>query len=253
VPRVSIIVVNFRTPTQIKLCLRSLRRYTQADAEVIVVDNRSGDASTDYLRGLPWIRLLENEAAEPDHRNALDLGIAVATGDVICILHSDVFVRRDGWLETLLTHMGDDATVVGSQDRLIFPTGPLGRLRARRKRARLEKVWAAKGVSPKIISHCVLYRRALFEEHGQRFDHPQHIDGLYNDCGELIQRYCEDQGLAVKLLRDQDLSPLLWHFEAATLNGVTPRKVATKRRLRAWRFYRRSDVREILANDALDQ
>lgn len=252
-PTVSIIVVNFRTPTQIKLCLRSLRRYTRTDAEVIVVDNRSGDESTDYLRRLPWIRLLENDAPEPNHRNGLDLGIAAATGDVICILHSDTFVRRDGWLDTLLSLMGDDASILGTQDRLIFPAGALGRLRARRKRTRLEKVWAARGVTPKIISHCVLYRRDLFGAHGQRFDRPQHIDGVYNDCGELVQRYCEERGLPVRLLRDEDLSPLLWHFEAATLNAVTGRTVATKRRLRAWRFYRRRDVREILANDSLDQ
>ena len=34
---------------------------------------------------------------------------------------------------------------------------------------------------------------------------------------------------------------------------LTGRKVATKRRLRAWQFYRRPDVRAILADDSLDR
>ena len=121
-----------------------------------------------------------------------------------------------------------------------------------RKHRKLTRRWRAKGVSPKLITHCALYRRELFREHGQRFDQPVWIDGVYNDCGEFIQRYCETNDLGLRVLTFDDLAPLLWHFEAATLTRVTGRRVVWKRRVRRWSFYRRAGVRRLLAVDRLD-
>ena len=73
---VSLVIVNYRTPKQTTLCLRSIRRYTRIPYEAIVIDNRSGDASLDYLRQLSWIRLVESNCEQPNHVNGLDLGVA---------------------------------------------------------------------------------------------------------------------------------------------------------------------------------
>ncbi|RME74491.1 MAG: glycosyltransferase, partial [Planctomycetota bacterium] len=68
-PPCSIAIVYFRTPRQIRLCLRALRRHTATggDLEVIVVDNGSGpgDPGLAWLRTLGWIRLLERNDAFP--------------------------------------------------------------------------------------------------------------------------------------------------------------------------------------------
>jgi hypothetical protein len=162
-------------------------------------------------------------------------------------------VRREGWLETLLGYLEPRTMLVGSQDRVILPLNPFTRLDARRKRRKLERRWRQKGLAPKCITHCILYRRELFTEHAQRFDYPEWIDGVYNDTGEFIQRYCEDRQLGIHFLTCEDLAPLLCHFEAATLNLVTGRRVPWKRRLRRWSFYRRAGVREILADESLDR
>ena len=45
----------------------------------------------------------------------------------------------------------------------------------------------------------------------------------------------------------------MWHFEAATLNLKTGRKVPLKRRLRSWRFYRQPEILARLADDSLDR
>ena len=90
--------------------------------------------------------------------------------------------------------------IVGSQDRVIMPLNVLNSVGAQWKRNKLEKRWRNNGAPPKIITHCVLYRRELFTNHGQRFDYPQWIDGVYNDAGELIQRYCEENGYGIKML-----------------------------------------------------
>ncbi len=252
-PSVSIVIVNYRTPKQTRLCMRSLRRYTRYPCDTIVVENCPEDESAEYLRGLPWIRYLENDHPEPNHRNGLDLAIRHSEADYVLAMHTDTFVRAKGWLESLVSRLDGNTAILGSQDRVIQPVPWFLGFDDRRRRRKLERRWRAKGQPPKIISHCALYRRDLFSEHGQRFDYPEYIDGVYNDCGEFVQRYCEEKGLGIAFLRREDLAPWMWHFEAATLNLVTGRHVPWKRRLRAWRFYRRRDVRSILADDGLDR
>ena len=250
---VSIVLVNYRTPKQTRLCLRSLRRFTRSPCETIVVDNRSGDESERYLRSLSWIRFFSNESPIPTHRNGLDLAIQQATGELILILHTDTFVRREGWLDNLLGYCSPDSFIVGTQDRVILPFRGANRLNLWWKRRKLTKRWRGRGASPKLISHCVVYRRELFTGHDQRFDHPEHVDGVYNDCGEFIQRYCEGENLGIRRLRCEELSPWLWHFEAATLNLVTRRKIPRKRRRTTERFYRRPDVHALLEDGSLDE
>ena len=59
----TILLPNYKTPELTRLCLRSLRKYTDCSRiKVIAVDNASGDESLDYLRSLSWIRLIERTA-----------------------------------------------------------------------------------------------------------------------------------------------------------------------------------------------
>lgn len=251
---VSILIVNWRTPVQTRLCLRSLRAFTRAPHEVIVVDNESGDASADYLASLDWIKLIVN-SGEQSHRAGLELARAEARGEWLLALHTDTFVARPGWLERLLAETGPETCLVGSSDRVLMPmTTPLDRLSlwwTRRKQARR---WAREGRSPKLLSHCLMVRRAFMIEHGLRFDRPvADADGRVLDCGEPLQRYCEEQGLAMRALGREQLGEWMWHFEAATLNLKTGRKVPLKRRLRSWRFYRQPEILARLADDSLDR
>ena len=48
-PRVRIIIVNYRTPEMVALCLESLRDQRD-DADIVVVDNASGDGSPEKIR-----------------------------------------------------------------------------------------------------------------------------------------------------------------------------------------------------------
>ena len=77
--KVTICIINYKTEELIKLCLRSIRHFTEYPYEVIVVDNDSKDSSVDYLRSLDWITLIERHDLDMKggqaHSTALDIGL----------------------------------------------------------------------------------------------------------------------------------------------------------------------------------
>ncbi|MFB0524689.1 MAG: glycosyltransferase family 2 protein [Phycisphaerae bacterium] len=57
--KATICIINYKTLDLTRLCLRSVRKFTKYPYEVIVVDNNSQDESSEYLKHLSWIRLIE--------------------------------------------------------------------------------------------------------------------------------------------------------------------------------------------------
>ena len=119
-PKITVCIPHWQVKVYMTLCLRSIRKHSQKyDLEVIVVDNGSRDESLNYLRALPWIRLIERP--EEVHTNwpmnvftAWDLGIRQATGDYFITMHSDVFVKSDDWLDPLLREISHDPSVAAA-------------------------------------------------------------------------------------------------------------------------------------------
>ena len=54
---VTLLIPHFQTLDAIRLCLRSIRRYTEPAPRVLVLDNGSRNASREYLGSLAWIEL----------------------------------------------------------------------------------------------------------------------------------------------------------------------------------------------------
>lgn len=119
--KATICIVNYKTLDFIKLCLRSIRKFTRYPYEVIVVDNNSQDESLEYLKSLKWIRLIERDTTGDlsggySHGTGLELGRQNCNTEFFASMHSDTFVQRAGWLTELIKHFGDDEQVacVGS-------------------------------------------------------------------------------------------------------------------------------------------
>ena len=116
--KATICIVNYKTLDFIRLCLRSIRKFTKYPYEVIVVDNDSQDESLKYLKSLNWIRLIERRAGanEPGggyaHAAGLDLGLEDCNTEFFVSMHSDTFVRKDNWLEGLIYYFGRDESIV---------------------------------------------------------------------------------------------------------------------------------------------
>ena len=224
--QVTILVPNYRSFLITKICLRLLRKYTDpALADVIVIDNDSNDDSTEYLRRLDWIRLIERKA-EPDesgvqaHSRALDLALLEVKTSYVLSIHTDTFVKRNDWLDTLLKEFNSpDIAGVGSW-KLEFKNLP------RRTGIRVEQGWkyllnrllGYRGYNPKRLdrsarylrSHCAIYRTDVIRKLQTSFG-----DG--NDtAGKVMHQKMLDAGYEMKFLSSDFLGRYIDHLNHAT-------------------------------------
>jgi len=108
--KATICVVNYRALALTRLCLAAIQKFTVYPHEVVVVDNDSRDASLEYLRSIPWIKLIERRPSPLDrtggraHGAALDLALAQCQTEFFVSLHSDTIVSQKHWLEHLVRH-----------------------------------------------------------------------------------------------------------------------------------------------------
>jgi len=108
---VTAIIVNYRTPDLTKGAVRSCLGEPEI-AEVIVIDNDSGDDSADILteefRGQK-VRVMESDA-NAGFGAANNKGIAKARTDYVFLLNSDAFVL-EGAVGSLLSRLKSDDSV----------------------------------------------------------------------------------------------------------------------------------------------
>ena len=119
--KATICIVNYKTLDLIKLCLRSIRKYTKYPYEVLVIDNNSQDDSLAYLKTLNWIRLIERDTSNDEsgghsHSLALDTGLENCNTEFFISMHSDTFVQKESWLTELIDYFNNDENIacVGS-------------------------------------------------------------------------------------------------------------------------------------------
>jgi GT2 family glycosyltransferase len=114
---ISVVIVSYNTRELLRACLRSLRRSEPA-AEVIVVDNASGDDSVAMVRKeFKNVRVIVNKRNR-GFAAANNQGFKVAKGDVIAMLNADTEVPKGG-LSRLAKELARDSGIgiVGPQLR----------------------------------------------------------------------------------------------------------------------------------------
>lgn len=230
VPDVTILVPNFRTLEVTRLCLRLLRRHTDAArVRVVVIDNNSADESLDYLRSLGWITLIErrpegHEAVAKAHARALDLGLETVDTPYVLSIHTDTFVRRDDWLDVLLAPVARDPAVagVGSWKLEMRPWPQRWAKAVERRVQRLVFPLIGKGFGKLeglgenwyyLRSHCALYRTDLVRRSGLGFD----AGDDHTPAGKMLHRRLEEQGWRLVFLPGERLSRYLVHVNHATM------------------------------------
>ena len=89
----TLLIPHYQTLDAIRLCLRSIRLYTQPLPRVLVLDNGSRDASREYLGALAWVECVDTGVPNDlvsAQAAALNLGVARVATPLFAVLHSDL-------------------------------------------------------------------------------------------------------------------------------------------------------------------
>lgn len=105
--KISIITATFNSIRSLPQVLASINSQSHADLEWIVVDGGSRDGTVEFLEANA--RFIDKMVTEPDKGiyDALNKGLALATGDVIGFLHSDDFLARPDIIQEINARFSD--------------------------------------------------------------------------------------------------------------------------------------------------
>ncbi|MFO7744954.1 MAG: glycosyltransferase family 2 protein [Psychroflexus sp.] len=94
--KLSIVILNYKVPHHLMLCLDSVSRAIESiDAEIIVVDNNSEDESCELVeKNFPGVLLISN-SKNLGFSKGNNIGVKKAKGEFLCILNPDTVVPED--------------------------------------------------------------------------------------------------------------------------------------------------------------
>lgn len=207
----TILVPNWNSGPLLRLCLASVVRFTRRPYRLVVVDNRSTDASRATAEGAAAAGLLDlvtradakNDGAA-DHGAALDRGLSVTTTPYLFTLDSDAWVRREGWLERWLGAL--ETAGASHAGAVKFPSGRVARL------------WGwlrGRGPGPeaRYVRPChALYRVDLLRAHDLSFAPATAPDGGSQTVGERLHHELLARGHAPALLGHADVEAHVGHL-----------------------------------------
>ena len=111
--KISVITAVYNRESTIETALRSVLSQTYKDIEYIIVDGLSTDGTMDIVRRYETLfegRMRIVSERDKGMYDAMNKGIAMATGDVVGILNSDYFLTADDVIERVAENIeGVDA------------------------------------------------------------------------------------------------------------------------------------------------
>ena len=226
----SIALVNYKSLELTKACLELLREKVQgANVPVFVVDNYSHDESTDYLRSLEWINLIERERAEPEtgsaaHGRALDLALEKVNTDYLFVLHTDTFIYDCSVLDMMMDQCSShEVAAVGCREQLDRGMARTAwRLASRFCKHYTRRSLRALGMQAKdpkpyrekhLKSFCAVWNVRLMKKLGLRFSMDSRNPGY-----ELQERMVA-LGYKIKFISPRKLFRYLDHIQSGTVSA----------------------------------
>lgn len=237
--RISISIPHWQVLPLLQPCLRSIRKHTPGkDIEVIVIDNGSKDGSLDYLRSLEWIRLIERPDEGlfnfPDNVwTSHDIALHEATGEFLVTMHTDLFVKRDDWLDEYLKAMNEDDRLGGVGTWKLELKNPIYEFQKRVIHVVRSNIKYALGLRSKKYEwkqghypkdFCAMYRRKILLDEGLTFQSVNGPKGFYDQSGGYsISAQLWDAGYNTKVIPVQTMMPRIVHLGHGTA-AVSPEK-----------------------------
>lgn len=231
-PAFSIALVNYKTLQMTRICLGLLHEYaTQHNVPVWVVDNGSADDSTQYLRTLDWINLIERkpnalEAGHVAHGRALDLILEKVETPYLFLLHTDTFVFDTDVFSMMMSYstMNQRTIAVGCAEQInrgLVRTCWRFATRLLKYHCRTFKRYIGlPSKTPKpyretyLKSFCTLWNCTLVKKHRLHFMMDNRVPG-YSLQDKVIKL-----GYAVTFLSARKLFSYLDHIQAGTISAA---------------------------------
>ncbi|AFY19401.1 glycosyltransferase family A protein [Pseudomonas sp. UW4] len=225
----SIVIVNYKTPEITKICLELLHQHVgDKNVPVWVVDNYSADESTQYLRTLDWINLIERSVSEPEaghiaHGKALDMVLERVDTDYLLLMHTDTFVFDKNIFPMILNKCTNNKKVVavGCVEQLNRGTArTVWRYSSRLFKHHYRRLKISMGLrsrEPKpykevyLKSFFTLWNCKLVKQHGMHFSMDDRVPGY------TLQDQMTELGYFVETLSPRKIFSYLDHIQAGTV------------------------------------
>ncbi len=162
--KISIITVCYNSAKTIGATLRSVREQTCPDIEHIIIDGGSKDKTLDVLatQGQHVARII----SKPDHGiyDAMNKGLAVATGEVVGFLNSDDVLAHANVMSAIARAMADPAIDACYGDLVYVAQDDIGKV---------VRYWRSQTYRPGLFEHgwvpahpTFYARRTLYQKYG---------------------------------------------------------------------------------------
>ena len=216
-PRVSVVILNYRNAEDTLACLSSLMQSDAAGERIVVVDGASGDGSPDAIadwfgkRGLPLLRLAERENEDLGRTgrrffllearsnrgyaagNNIGIRRALKEGDeLVLVLNNDTLVDKD-FLRPLTDFLDAHGNAAMAGPLVSRPDGSHDKSCARR-RPTLRRYLIRNLKLTRIPPFSRYYRRQFYLDEFP-FRHPMRVDILSGSCFLIRSRVLERIGL----------------------------------------------------------
>lgn len=166
--KISVITAIYNREATIARAMESFQQQTWQDKQQIIVDGASTDRTMEIVQNFTD----ENSVVVTERDNgiydAINKGIALATGDVVGLLHSDDFFAHSSVLAQIAGAFEDPDLDIVYADAGFFSPGQPSRIIRRYKSGRFNSSRIRNGWMP---AHTTMYaRRRVFEKYGNYSD-----------------------------------------------------------------------------------
>lgn len=105
--KVSVITVCYNSEKTIASCIKSVIDQDYSEIEHIIIDGASTDRTVEIVKE---VSIPNKLISEPDHGiyDAMNKGLTLSTGDIVCFLNSDDQYAHNKVISTVVSEMIDD-------------------------------------------------------------------------------------------------------------------------------------------------
>jgi len=120
-PKISIVTVVYNRVDKIEQLLSSVMEQTYSNIEFIVVDGGSNDGTVDIIK--KYESAIAKWISEPDEGiyNAMNKGVAMATGDYVEIIGSDDALVGKNAIENIVPELADYPDILSCTEYIVYP------------------------------------------------------------------------------------------------------------------------------------